>query len=61
MGEGPFLTGSSLTLADLHAAPMFGYFATTPESETLLEGRGPLRAWWERMASRPSMALTAAP
>jgi glutathione S-transferase len=61
MGEGPFLTGSSLTLADLHAAPMFGYFATTPESETLLEGRGPLRAWWERMASRPSTALTAAP
>ena len=58
MGEGPFLTGAELTLADLHAAPIFSYFAVAPEAEALLSGHRQLRNWWERMKARASMAAT---
>lgn len=58
-GDGPWLAGADLTLADLHAAPMFDYFVTAPEGEALLEDRPRLSAWWARMATRPS--LIAAP
>jgi glutathione S-transferase len=36
MLAGPFLTGPALTLADLHAAPMFTYFTVAPEAHQLL-------------------------
>jgi glutathione S-transferase len=58
MGEGPFLTGAELTLADLHAAPIFSYFAVAPEAEVLLSGHRQLRKWWEMMKARASMAAT---
>jgi glutathione S-transferase len=58
MGEGPFLTGAELTLADLHAAPIFSYFAVAPEAEALLLGHRQLRRWWESMKARASMAAT---
>ena len=32
MGDGPWLGGASLTLADLHVAPMLDYFAMAPEA-----------------------------
>jgi glutathione S-transferase len=59
MAEGPFLTGATLTLADLHAAPMFAYFAQAPEAEALLERHVSLRSWWGMMAGRASMVSTA--
>lgn len=58
MGGGPFLAGPMLTLADLHAAPMFACFGMTPDAKALLEDRAGLRAWWHRMRLRPSMAAT---
>ncbi len=58
-GEGPFLAGASLTLADLHAAPMFAYFTMTPEATMLLAGRRRLREWWDRMRNRASILATA--
>ena len=61
MGEGSFLVGDAISLADLHAAPMIAYFALTPEGSALL-GRHPrFSAWWERMTSRPSHAATRSP
>ena len=33
---GDWLLGDQLTLADLHAAPMFGYFVKAPEGRALL-------------------------
>ena len=33
---GDWLLGEQLTLADLHAAPMFAYFAKAPEGRALL-------------------------
>lgn len=59
MGGGPFLAGPRLTLADLHAAPMFALFATTPEAGALLAERGRLQAWWAEVSARPSMTATA--
>jgi len=61
MGAAPFLAGPTLTLADLHAAPMFAYFITTPEAEQLLAHHPDLKRWWENMVNRPSMATTAVP
>ena len=59
MGPGPFLAGPNLTLADLHAAPMFAYFSTIPEGEQLLAQHPVLKQWWECIQDRPSMAVTA--
>jgi glutathione S-transferase len=61
MGGAPFLTGARLTLADLHAAPMFAYFVIAPEAETLFAERRTVWEWWERMEARESMVATAPP
>lgn len=59
MGDGGFLAGRELTLADLHAAPIFAYLAMVPEAEVLLAGHPALKAWWARMLKRPAMHATA--
>ena len=61
MLAGPFLTGPALTLADLHAAPMFAYFTLAPEAHQLLALHPGLAEWWARMAIRRSMASTIYP
>jgi glutathione S-transferase len=58
MGNGPFLTGATLTLADLHAAPMFAYFTQATEAQTLLESHVLLQSWWDMIARRNSMLST---
>ena len=59
MGPGPHLAGAALTLADLHAAPMFACFATAPEAGPLLAAHPSLERWWKSIAGRPSMVATA--
>src|SRR5690606_14008558 len=54
---GPFLLGEQLTLADLHAAPMFGYFVKAPEGAAMLARHAALADWWRTVSSRASMAL----
>jgi glutathione S-transferase len=56
--EAPFLTGSSPTLADLHLAPIFGFFAETPEGRRVLPTLPRLSLWWPRMAERESIRTT---
>ncbi|MDJ0388504.1 glutathione S-transferase family protein [Roseomonas sp. E05] len=58
MGEGPYLAGDCLSLADLHAAPVFAYFLLAPEAVALMSERRRLCAWWARMAPRPSLLAT---
>jgi glutathione S-transferase len=58
LGDQEYLTGSSLTLADLNLAPIFAYFVNTPESHKILEGKASLNAWWQRIDARESMAKT---
>lgn len=60
-GNGPWIAGDMLTLADLHAAPMFAYFRMTQEGATMMAQCAPIAAWWERIAARPSMAATRSP
>ena len=61
MADSPWLAGQALTLADLHAAPIFAYAVLAPEGRDLLARHEALRRWWERMALRPSMAATRSP
>ena len=58
MGDGLFLCGADLSLADLHAAPMFAYFVLTPEGAALLAEHASLHRWWDRMSQRASMTAT---
>jgi glutathione S-transferase len=58
LGRQQFLTGDALSLADLHLAPIFAYFVDTPESKGILRDKPGLSGWWQRMASRDSMAKT---
>jgi glutathione S-transferase len=61
MADAPWLAGPALTLADLHAAPMFGYAVQAPEGAALLARHDGIRRWWEKMATRASMAATHSP
>ncbi len=61
MADGPFLAGQRLSLADLHAAPMFAYAVLAPEGADLLLRHGKLARWWRDMADRPSLAATRSP
>jgi glutathione S-transferase len=45
---GDWLLGDQLTLADLHAAPMFGYFVKAPEGSALFADYPALLRWWAR-------------
>ncbi|HEV2673975.1 MAG TPA: glutathione S-transferase family protein [Aliidongia sp.] len=58
MGDGPWLAGSDLSLADLHAAPMIAYCVRAPEGRALIERAPRLQVWWGRMAARPGMLAT---
>ena len=58
---GPYLTGSDVSLADLHAAPMFAYFTLAKEGAELLATQSRLQEWWKAMRTRPSMAATRSP
>ena len=55
MGDGAFLAGDALSLADLIMAPPFGYLVLTPESRELLKPHARLNAWWTRMSARDSL------
>ncbi|PDQ19125.1 glutathione S-transferase [Mesorhizobium sanjuanii] len=55
---GPWLLGEKLTLADLHAAPIIGYFVKVTEGRTLLAEFPDIQGWWDRIVQRPSFART---
>ncbi len=58
MGEGPWLVGSAITLADLWLAPVLAYFRMVPEGQAAMAARAGLAAWFERIAARPSFQKT---
>jgi len=60
LGPGPFFGGETPSLADLHLAPVFGYFVTVPEAETLLSGFPTLQTWWATVAERESWRVASA-
>jgi glutathione S-transferase len=61
MGDAPWLAGTALSLADLHAAPIVSIFRLAPEGANLLGRENRLREWWERVSTRPSFLRTQVP
>lgn len=58
LGDGPYLAGDQLSLADLMAIPHFEYLSDFDEGRAMLAPYPALTAWVARMAERPSMAVT---
>ena len=57
-GDGKYLVGNQLTLADLHLVPIYEYFQSMPESAAILENTPGLRAWWDMIKDRESVQKT---
>ena len=58
LGEKEWFAGPAPSLADFHAAPMFGLFGETPEGAALIRSFPAIAGWWERMNIRPSLIAT---
>ena len=56
--EGLQLHGGSLSLADLHLAPMISYAMRVPETAACLERFPALGTWWERMREDAALRRT---
>ncbi len=58
LGDQPYFTGDTLSLADLLVAPAVEFFTTVPEWSALGAPHANLVAWMTRMQERPSMKAT---
>jgi glutathione S-transferase len=58
IGDGPYVVGDQLTIADLMLAPQMDMLGVTPEAADLLAPHPNLKAWLGRMQERPSMQNT---
>lgn len=54
LGDREWLAGTAPSLADFHAAPMFGLFEEAPEGAKLIAAYPAIEEWWGRMKIRPS-------
>ena len=52
------MCGNDLSLADIHLAPMIGYFQLAPEGRALFEKHLRLRNWWLPLSLRPAYLAT---
>jgi glutathione S-transferase len=57
-GEGQYLCGNDLSLADIHVAPMVGYFVLAPEGRALLQKHVRLSDWWAKLSQRTAFSDT---
>jgi glutathione S-transferase len=53
-----YLCGTELSLADIHLAPMIGYFAMAKEGEALLKRHRKLGHWWATISARTAYRAT---
>ena len=58
VGDDGFAVGGSLSLADLHLAPMVAYFAASERGDALLRKYPRLHGWWSRTSRRASVRET---
>jgi glutathione S-transferase len=56
--EGLVLTPGHMTLADLHLAPMIGYFTMAETGANALKTYPALVTWWEAMQQHPAYGTT---
>jgi glutathione S-transferase len=57
--EGYALDAQNLTLADIHLAPIIGYFVMVQEGDAMLKTYEALSTWWHFISHRSSFVLTA--
>lgn len=57
-GNGPWLCGNQLSLADIHLAPMVGYFVLADEGRALLGKYPRLGEWWSELSNRSAFVAT---
>jgi glutathione S-transferase len=55
---GTWLLGDRLTLADLHAAPMFALFLRSAEGAAMLADEPQLAGWYDALSARESFRAT---
>jgi len=53
-----YLCGADISLADIHLAPMLGYFAMAEEGDALLKTQPKLSHWWATMSARSTYRAT---
>jgi glutathione S-transferase len=58
VADSEYLCGAEISLADIHLAPMIGYFAMAEEGEALLKRHGKLSTWWSTMSARTTYRVT---
>lgn len=56
--EGRYLCGDQPSLADIHLAPMIGYFILAPEGKELLQNYRRLSDWWADFSRRSAVVDT---
>jgi glutathione S-transferase len=54
--SGDWLAGDAMSLADLHAAPMFRLFMQAPDADDLMRPHPRLSDWWTRVEQRVAPA-----
>jgi glutathione S-transferase len=59
-GDTRYLACDSISLADFHAAPIFGYFLMTPEGKKLIAEFPKLQRWWREMEAHPAWRAASA-
>lgn len=57
-GDTPYLCGPDMSLADIHLAPMIGYFTMAEDGAALLKQQRRLGRWWSMISSRPAYLAT---
>ena len=53
-----YLCSADISLADIHLAPMIGYFAMAEEGDALLKTQRKLSNWWATMSARIAYRAT---
>ena len=61
LGDKPYLTGDSISIADIMLGAQLDLFGECAEGRELIEGTANLPAWLKRMKARPSFAATEPP
>ncbi|QQO31251.1 glutathione S-transferase family protein [Bradyrhizobium diazoefficiens] len=57
-GDQQYLCGNQLSLADIHLAPMIGYFVLADEARALLQKYPRLSEWWSELSNRSAFVAT---
>jgi glutathione S-transferase len=60
MGRQAFLADEFPTLADFHAAPVFGYFLEAEEGRRMIAEYPRVGAWWKRISDLPAWSRAVA-